>query len=101
LLSTTFSPPVSLLTRPPPPPPAAPPPPSSESVAWMEGFKKARELARRQKGEEMLPMNETDQMEARNDGTDVDRSSLSPPLGCLSPIPIQLDDLFFDMYLYK
>lgn len=89
LLSTVFAPPPSatLLTRqPPPPPPAAPPPPSStESVAWMEGLKKARELARRQKGEEMLSMNESNKITDEND----DRSSLSPPLGSLSPNMIQ------------
>uniref|UniRef100_A0A914LCN3 C3H1-type domain-containing protein n=1 Tax=Meloidogyne incognita TaxID=6306 RepID=A0A914LCN3_MELIC len=94
LLSTVFSPPptVSLLTRqPPPPPPAAPPPPSStESVAWMEGLKKARELARRQKGGEILPM-ESSQTIDDND----DQSSLSPPLACLSPNPSQTDDSYY------
>uniref|UniRef100_A0A915NMD2 C3H1-type domain-containing protein n=1 Tax=Meloidogyne floridensis TaxID=298350 RepID=A0A915NMD2_9BILA len=94
LLSTVFSPPptASLLTRqPPPPPPAAPPPPSStESVAWMEGLKKARELARRQKGGEILPM-ESSQTIDDND----DQSSLSPPLACLSPNPSQTDDSYY------
>uniref|UniRef100_A0A915MA09 C3H1-type domain-containing protein n=1 Tax=Meloidogyne javanica TaxID=6303 RepID=A0A915MA09_MELJA len=94
LLSTVFSPPPtpSLLTRqPPPPPPAAPPPPSStESVAWMEGLKKARELARRQKGGEILPT-ESNQTIDDND----DQSSLSPPLACLSPNPSQTDDSYY------
>jgi len=90
-----------LLTRqPPPPPPAAPPPPSStESVAWMEGLKKARELARRQKGGEILPM-ESNQTIDDND----DQSSLSPPLACLSPNPSQTDDSYYvtssDLYVF-
>lgn len=95
LLSTVFAPPpsTSLLTRPPPPPPAAPLPPSStESVAWVEGLKKARELSRRQKGGEL---SEANQLETLNDVSDVDRSSLSPPLASVSPNNIQTEDSIF------
>uniref|UniRef100_A0A915MGN4 Ribonuclease P protein subunit p29 n=1 Tax=Meloidogyne javanica TaxID=6303 RepID=A0A915MGN4_MELJA len=74
------------------PPPIGPPVSfkDTESVAWMEGLKKARELARRQKGGEILPM-ESNQTIDDND----DQSSLSPPLACLSPNPSQTDDSYY------